>query len=276
MNGLDPWIPRDKIETDTVPILPASTMILIDDRPDLQVLMLLRNNSSGFVADHTIFPGGAIEEDDKNYIWDDLVVGLTKEEAKTQLRTDDARSFWIAAIRETIEEVGVLVGTHEIELLEDREIIEGGSENFSDVISQREISLDLSDIEPISRWVTPMGGTRRYDTYFFVAQPFTSVTPQVDGKEAVEAFWIAPSEALKKWELGEMTMISPTLATLRQLESYENSDEVFTALDSKLFPENIRIVDESKALPLFPNDDNYEASYTWPALGWTWLPKRGQ
>ena len=276
MNGLDPWIPRDKIETDTVPILPASTMILIDDRPDLQVLMLLRNNSSGFVADHTIFPGGAIEEDDKNYIWDDLVVGLTKEEAKTQLRTDDARSFWIAAIRETIEEVGVLVGTHEIELLEDREIIEGGSENFSDVISQREISLDLSDIEPISRWVTPMGGTRRYDTYFFVAQPFTSVTPQVDGKEAVEAFWIAPSEALKKWELGEMTMISPTLATLRQLESYENSDEVLTALDSKLFPENIRIVDESKALPLFPNDDNYEASYTWPALGWTWLPKRGQ
>tara|TARA_B100000029_G_scaffold304123_1_gene296981 strand:+ start:252 stop:1082 length:831 start_codon:yes stop_codon:yes gene_type:complete len=276
MNGLDPWIPRDKIETDTVPILPASTMILIDDRPDLQVLMLLRNNSSGFVADHTIFPGGAIEEDDKNYIWDDLVVGLTKEEAKTQLRTDDARSFWIAAIRETIEEVGVLVGTHEIELLEDRELIEGGSENFSDVISQREISLDLSDIEPISRWVTPMGGTRRYDTYFFVAQPFTSVTPQVDGKEAVEAFWIAPSEALKKWELGEMTMISPTLATLRQLESYENSDEVFTALDSKLFPENIRIVDESKALPLFPNDDNYEASYTWPALGWTWLPKRGQ
>jgi len=276
MNGLDPWIPRDKIETDTVPILPASTMILIDDRPDLQVLMLLRNNSSGFVADHTIFPGGAIEEDDKNYIWDDLVVGLTKEEAKTQLRTDDARSFWIAAIRETIEEVGVLVGTHEIELLEDRESIEDGSENFSDVISQREISLDLSDIEPISRWVTPMGGTRRYDTYFFVAQPFTSVTPQVDGKEAVEAFWIAPSEALKKWELGEMTMISPTLATLRQLESYENSDEVFTALDSKLFPENIRIVDESKALPLFPNDDNYEASYTWPALGWTWLPKRGQ
>ena len=276
MNGLDPWIPRDKIETDDVPILPASTMILIDDRPDLQVLMFLRNNSSGFVADHTIFPGGAIEEDDKNYIWDDLVVGLTKEEAKTQLRTDDARSFWIAAIRETIEEVGVLVGTHEIELLEDRESIEDGSENFSDVISQREISLDLSDIEPISRWVTPMGGTRRYDTYFFVAQPFTSVTPQVDGKEAVEAFWIAPSEALKKWELGEMTMISPTLATLRQLESYENSDEVFTALDSKLFPENIRIVDESKALPLFPNDDNYEASYTWPALGWTWLPKRGQ
>ena len=276
MNGLDPWIPRDKIETDTVPILPASTMILIDDRPDLQVLMLLRNNSSGFVADHTIFPGGAIEEDDKNYIWDDLVVGLTKEEAKTQLRTDDARSFWIAAIRETIEEVGVLVGTHEIELLEDRELIEGGSENFSDVISQREISLDLSDIEPISRWVTPMGGTRRYDTYFFVAQSFTSVTPQVDGKEAVEAFWIAPSEALKKWELGEMTMISPTLATLRQLESYENSDEVLTALDSKLFPENIRIVDESKALPLFPNDDNYEASYTWPALGWTWLPKRDQ
>ena len=274
MNGLDPWIPRDKIETDDVPILPASTMILIDDRPDLQVLMFLRNNSSGFVADHTIFPGGAIEEDDKNYIWDDLIVGLTKEEAAGQLRTEHARSFWIAAIRETIEEVGVLVGTLENSVLEEREFLENGTKNFSNVILGRELFLDLSDIRPISRWITPMGGTRRYDTYFFVARSFTPVVPQVDGKEAVEAFWITPSEALQKWESGEMTMISPTLATLRQLESYKNVSEVFSALESKFLPENIRIVDESKALPLFPKDANYEASHTWPALGWTWLPKR--
>ena len=59
-------------------------MVLLDNRPDLQVLMLLRNNSSGFVASHTIFPGGAIEQDDRSYMWDDLVTGLTNEEADTQ------------------------------------------------------------------------------------------------------------------------------------------------------------------------------------------------
>ncbi|HJM38374.1 MAG: NUDIX hydrolase [Acidimicrobiales bacterium] len=276
MNNLDPWISRNDIETDDIPILPAATMILLDDRPDLQVLMLLRNDSSGFVASHTIFPGGAIEQDDRSSTWDDLISGLTNEEADEQLRTEEARSYWIAAIRETIEEVGVVIGSDEEGLLEDRKTLENGTANFSQIISQRALSLDLSAVKPISRWITPKGGSRRYDTYFFVARSRSSVIPRVDGKEAVEVFWITPSEALQKWELGELTMISPTLATLKQLQTYRNTDEIFSVLDSKPLPENIRIIDESKALPLFPNDENYEASYTWPALGWTWLPKKAQ
>ncbi len=276
MNNLDPWISRNDIETDDIPILPAATMILLDDRPDLQVLMLLRNDSSGFVASHTIFPGGAIEQDDRSSTWDDLISGLTNEEADEQLRTEEARSYWIAAIRETIEEVGVVIGSDEDGLLEDRKTLENGTSNFSQIISQRALSLNLSAVKPISRWITPMGGSRRYDTYFFVARSRSSVIPRVDGKEAVEVFWITPSEALQKWELGELTMISPTLATLKQLQTYRNTDEIFSVLDSKPLPENIRIIDESKALPLFPNDENYEASYTWPALGWTWLPKKAQ
>ena len=276
MNNLDPWVSRNDIETDDIPILPAATMILVDNRPDLKVLMLLRNNNSGFVASHTIFPGGAIEHDDRSYKWNDLVSGLTNEEADAQLRTDEARSYWIAAIRETIEEVGVVIGSHEDELLEYRQSLEDGSSKFSQIISQNQLSLDLTGIKPISRWITPKGGPRRYDTYFFIAQSRSSVTPRVDGKEAVEAFWISPSDALNKWEAGELTMISPTLATLQQLQTYTNVDEVFTVLNSKPSPENIRIVDESKALPLFPNDENYRASYTWPALGWTWLPKQDQ
>tara|TARA_B100000427_G_C15511590_1_gene596447 strand:+ start:1994 stop:2824 length:831 start_codon:yes stop_codon:yes gene_type:complete len=276
VNNLDPWISRNDIETDDIPILPAATMILLDDRPDLQVLMLLRNDSSGFVASHTIFPGGAIEQDDRSSTWDDLISGLTNEEADEQLRTEEARSYWIAAIRETIEEVGVVIGSDEDGLLEDRKTLENGTSNFSQIISQRALSLNLSAVKPISRWITPMGGSRRYDTYFFVARSRSSVIPRVDGKEAVEVFWITPSEALQKWELGELTMISPTLATLKQLQTYRNTDEIFSVLDSKPLPENIRIIDESKALPLFPNDENYEASYTWPALGWTWLPKKAQ
>ena len=46
-------------------------------------------------------------------------------------------------------------------------------------------------------------------------------------------------------------MISPTLATLQQLQTYANADEVFTVLDSKPSPENIRIVDESKLFRYF-------------------------
>jgi len=276
VSNLDPWISRVDLETDDIPILSAATMILLDDRPDLQVLMLLRNDASGFVASHTIFPGGAVEQDDRSSVWDGLVSGLTAKEADEQLRTEEARSYWIAAIRETLEEVGVVVGSHEEELLEDRRSLEDGTANFSQVISQRQLSLNLSEVKPISRWITPKGGPRRYDTYFFIAQSCSSITPRVDGREAVEAFWITPSEALQKWESGELTMISPTLATLQQLQTYRNTDEIFSALELKPLPENIRIIDESNALPLFPNDDNYQASYTWPALGWTWLPRKAQ
>ncbi len=276
MNNLDPWIARNDLETDDIPIIPAATMVLLDDRPDLQVLMLLRNDASGFVASHTIFPGGAIEKDDRSSTWDSLISGLTNKEADEQLRTEEARSYWIAAIRETIEEVGVVVGSHEDELLEDRKSLENGTVNFSQIVAQRQLSLNLSGVKPISRWITPKGGPRRYDTYFFAAQSRSPVAPRVDGKEAVEVFWITPSDALQKWESGELTMISPTLATLQQLQTYRNTDEIFSALESKPLPENIRIIDESNALPLFPNDYNYKASYTWSALGWTWLPKKVQ
>ena len=276
MNNLDPWIARNDLETDDIPIIPAATMVLLDDRPDLQVLMLLRNDASGFVASHTIFPGGAIEKDDRSSTWDSLISGLTNKEADEQLRTEEARSYWIAAIRETIEEVGVVVGSYEDELLEDRKSLENGTVNFSQIVAQRQLSLNLSGVKPISRWITPKGGPRRYDTYFFAAQSRSPVAPRVDGKEAVEVFWITPSDALQKWESGELTMISPTLATLQQLQTYRNTDEIFSALESKPLPENIRIIDESNALPLFPNDYNYKASYTWSALGWTWLPKKVQ
>ena len=276
MNNLDPWIARNDLETDDIPIIPAATMVLLDDRPDLQVLMLLRNDASGFVASHTIFPGGAIEKDDRSSTWDSLISGLTNKEADEQLRTEEARSYWIAAIRETIEEVGVVVGSCEEELLEDRKSLENGTVNFSQIVAQRQLSLNLSGVKPISRWITPKGGPRRYDTYFFAAQSRSPVAPRVDGKEAVEVFWITPSDALQKWESGELTMISPTLATLQQLQTYRNTDEIFSALESKPLPENIRIIDESNALPLFPNDYNYKASYTWSALGWTWLPKKVQ
>ena len=188
------------------------------------------------------------------------------------ITVDEGRTICAVAIPKVVEEAVF----YEEELLEDRKSLENGTVNFSQIVAQRQLSLNLSGVKPISRWITPKGGSRRYDTYFFVAQSFSSVAPRVDGKEAVEVFWITPSEALQKWESGELTMISPTLATLQQLQTYRSTEEVFSVLDSKPLPENIRIVDESQALPLFPDDENYEASYTWPALGWTWLPKKAQ
>ena len=100
----------DDLPSDGVPVRRAATLLLLADRPDLHVLTLRRTTRSTFVADHTLFPGGALDPDDGDARWPDLVRGWTPGSADDALGTGPgALAFWIAAVRETIEEVGIAV-----------------------------------------------------------------------------------------------------------------------------------------------------------------------
>ena len=59
MADYDAWVPVSDLPTDDVAILPAATVVLVDDRPDLQILLLKRRDASVFVGGHTVCPGGA-------------------------------------------------------------------------------------------------------------------------------------------------------------------------------------------------------------------------
>ena len=67
----------------------AATVMLVRDAPELEVFMLRRNPESVFAGGAYVFPGGAVDADDR-------VLG-------------EDRRFWVAAVRETFEEAGVLV-----------------------------------------------------------------------------------------------------------------------------------------------------------------------
>ena len=60
MADYDAWVPVSGLPTDCVAIRPAATVVLVDDRPDLQVLVLKRRDASVFVGGHTVFPGGVV------------------------------------------------------------------------------------------------------------------------------------------------------------------------------------------------------------------------
>ena len=194
MADYDPWVPVGDLPTDGVVIRPASTVILVDDRPELQVLVLRRREASVFVGGHTVFPGGAVDPDDRDPLWSSLTVGITSSEADQALRVSGARAFWIAAVRETIEEVGLVVGFPAQSLVDHRYALDRGEERFTELVTSTGQLLDLSGIHPISRWVTPMSSPRRYDTYFFLARAPGGIEPCVDGREAVKAEWATPSE----------------------------------------------------------------------------------
>jgi hypothetical protein len=94
----------------------------------------------------------------------------------------------------------------------------------------------------------------------------------VDGREAVHAEWCRPADALARWESGELTMISPTIAMFQRLATYRAVDEVLAAAASDAPILHVRILDDSTTPVRFEGDEGYDDPGTRPTLGWVWLP----
>jgi len=251
---------------------PASTVVLLSDRPDLHVLTIRRSEKLAFAPGFTVFPGGVVEESDGDLRWPKLISGITAEEANKKLEVEEGGvAHFIAAVRETIEEVGILVGSENHLLLENRRELEQNEIFLVDLLSQSE-SLDFSQVLPISRWITPEPSPRRYDTYFFVATVDSETTPVVDGYEAIEATWGRPSEILDNWKKGLLTMITPTRSVLQRLETYSSTQEVMTAANISNPRQRIRIGDEWSERVYFPEEQDYDNPSLVDSLGWIWLP----
>ena len=263
---------RDDLPVDGVPIRSAATVVLLDDRPDLHVLALRRPDDSTFVAGHTLFPGGAVDDGDRDPRWVDLSSG----EVGDLPGMDDPLSYRIAAVRETIEEVGMTMGIGVPEVAADlvsrRRDLESGAVSLAALIAPAGVRVDQSDLWPVARWVTPMPSVKRYDTAFFVARAPAGAEPVVDGREAVHAEWCRPADALARWGAGELTMISPTIAMFQRLASHRTVDEVLDAATSDAPVLHVRMLDETTTPVWFAGDEGYDAPGTRPPLGWVWLP----
>ncbi|HJO79399.1 MAG: NUDIX domain-containing protein [Acidimicrobiales bacterium] len=262
-----------------VPIQPAATVLIVDDKPDLQVVMMRRNVTSSFVADHTVFPGGQVEDSDSGPAWDPILVG-TDETGTGMLPgiVDGGPGHRVAVVRETLEEVGLLIGTDEVRLLEHRGDLERGEVVFADAVVKTGGRLNLSGILPIARWVTPPGTNKRYDTYFFVARPGAVLEPVADGREAVDAGWVRPVEALERWESGELTMISPTISMLQLLSGFTSASDVLEAAGRGAEPVQARVLMDPPQGPgasrvWWPGDVGYDNAGMIEAMGWMWISR---
>ena len=272
----DTGTPRHELSVDGVPIRSAATILLVADRPDLQVLTLRRTDASTFVAGHTLFPGGAVDAGDHDPRWPSLVTGLSAAAAAERLGVVDGLGYWTAAVRETVEEVGVAVGTTDpglaARMVAHRHDLEAGRVGLADLVHDGATTLDLSGIHAVARWVTPMPSIKRYDTYFFVATVDSDVRPVVDGREAVHAEWCRPTDVLERWRDGEVTMISPTIAMFQRLASHGSTAGVLAAAAAGGPARRARILDDSTTPVRFEGDPGFHETGTRESLGWMWLP----
>lgn len=196
---------------------PAATVLLLRDQPEFQVLMVKRHHQIDFASGALVFPGGKTHAGDSDERWAGHSLGWDKLNALQ-------RTLRIGAIREAFEEAGILLAQRAdgtpFEAACDpsvRSAVDAGETAFIDIVRDLGVKLRLDDLVVFARWITPAMMPKRFDTWFYALHAPPGQLAACDGRETVDAEWIAPVEAVRLASAGERTIIFPTLMNLRLL-----------------------------------------------------------
>lgn len=148
----------------------AGTVVLLRAADPGFELLLIRRPDHGSFAGAWVFPGGKVEPSDRR---------------PGEAEIEDARR---AAVRETFEEVGLVVDS----------------------------------LEVLSEWHPPVEAPTRIRTWFFLAEaPDAEPAPSAD--EVAEIAWVRPADALARHGAGEWMLYPPTWITLHQLSAFSDA-----------------------------------------------------
>ena len=203
-----------------------------------EVFMVRRVIQSDFMPDVYVFPGGSVTADDRaaeqtEGICQPVVPAAADPEGRTALGSG-ARA---AAIRELFEEAGILLADHAGKILaisaenaprfqEYREAFQHRKGSLVQMAAAEHLMLATGLLNYIAHWITPEGLPKRFDTHFFVATAPTQQQAAYDQLETSEGIWIAPAEALARFERGEFPIVFATIHQLRQLAAFSSVQEV--------------------------------------------------
>lgn len=193
---------------------PAATLILLRDGAHRAEILLVRRSAGlSFHGGAWVFPGGRIDDEDRQTAADPNDV------------CDAARR---AAVREAREEAGVVI--------------------------------DSTSLVLLSRWITPIGLPKRFDTWFFAALAGTEAV-RVDGGEIDDHRWIAPEEALAAQARAEIQLPPPTFVTLTQLAGCDRAGVALEALRCRPFAcfEPRLVIVPGGACTLYAGDAGYDS-----------------
>lgn len=111
----------------------------------------------------------------------------------------------------------------------------------------------------LSRWVTPEGLPKRFDTWFFAARAADEAV-HVDGGEIHEHRWQQPAAALAAQRAGEIELPPPTFVTLTGLAGYRHVAEALANIARgpfETFVPRLHMV-PGGACTLYTDDAGYE------------------
>jgi 8-oxo-dGTP pyrophosphatase MutT (NUDIX family) len=186
----------------------AATLILIDrTKPAPHVLMGKRHAGHAFMPGKFVFPGGRIEPADRRMSVAGALPALVEHKLLQRVARPSpgqARALALAAIRETFEETGLLVGT------KDYGVPETPPAGAWSEFAKHGVFPTLEGLHFVARAITPPRRPRRFDAAFFAVDA-AEIAHRIDGMvgpqaEFVELVWL-PLEEAKHIDLPTITQV---------------------------------------------------------------------
>ena len=206
---------------------PAATVLLLrDSAQGVEVLMTRRSASASFAPGAYVFPGGTIDPADAQ---------AHRAAARRPTQDDTRLTQAIAAIRESFEELGILIARHADGRPADAQDIAAldRRDSFVAQCHARGLVLAADQMFVLAHWITDRDLPRRFDVPFLVARMPEGQTPVADEAEQFEPVWVRPADALERHQAGSFFMIFPTIRTLERLAKFDNVDAVLKACASE-------------------------------------------
>lgn len=201
----------------------AAALVLIrDSNEGIEVCMLRRVETSGFAAGAYVFPGGAVDEQDK-------LLGATELCFFQQEHDSLMQAYKVAAIRETLEEAGILASARNNGIqINDvlRHKLHEGEVSFENVLRENETSINLDEVIFYDHWITPAGAPKRFDTRFFLAAASADQHIVHDNKETDSSCWALPKEILSLYDQGDVKLMPVTHVQLKRLSAFDSVSDI--------------------------------------------------
>ena len=214
-------------------IRPAATLILARAATEsFEIMMLKRTTKAAFASGMYVFPGGRIDASDSDPALAPYIAEpRDNQHAQIAALGEDWLGAYVAAIRETFEEAGILMAKHANgswvtlppkTIAKTRQSLHQGELSMADLCQTYDARLAINELNFYNRWTTPPGRPRRFDTRFFVGQAPPMAEGVEDGEETTDAVWITPIKALEEHQAGRFDLMSVTVKQLSAITEYRD------------------------------------------------------
>ena len=218
---------------DIAPLRPAATVIVL--RPSaphpFEVLLVRRSDKVAFMAGAHVFPGGRVDPtDDAAPV--EACDGFAALGRCADLTAAEEARYRVAAIRELIEEAGVLLARRDGAMVDATTAAAVRASlqphvSFVAQLAAQGLTVALDAVMPFAHWVTPEIEIRRFDTRFLLARVPADQDASHDNGEMTDLEWMAPADAITRATHRAINLPPPTWSTLLRLGTFASIDEAW-------------------------------------------------